>query len=134
MEKNYSISELELLAVVCGLEGFQFHLHVKQVQLFWDLQAFEPLFKRNRANYQYSAQLTRWLDRLNHIDISPKHIAGKEIKFYYQKLHQKSGTGSKLQRRICNQRPRAVSKGKRPCWTDFQSFKSRVHRQCNKHA
>ena len=30
---------------------------------------------------QYSARLTRWLDRLNHFDISLKHTAGKEIKF-----------------------------------------------------
>ena len=31
-------------------------------------------------NKQYSAQLTRWLDRLNHFDICLKHTAGKEIK------------------------------------------------------
>ena len=31
-------------------------------------------------NKEYSARLTRWLDRLNHFDISLKHTAGKEIK------------------------------------------------------
>ena len=41
----------------------------------------EPLLKRNKTNKQYSARLTRWLDRLNHFDISLKHTAGKEIKF-----------------------------------------------------
>ena len=64
-----------------GLERFRFHLYGKQVQLFSDHQAMEPLLKRNKANKQNSAQLTRWLDRLNHFDISLKHTAGKEIKF-----------------------------------------------------
>ena len=41
----------------------------------------EPLLKRNKTNKQYSARLTRWLERLNHFDISLKHTAGKEIKF-----------------------------------------------------
>ena len=41
----------------------------------------EPLLKRNKTNKQYSARLTRWLDTLNHFDISLKHTAGKEIKF-----------------------------------------------------
>ena len=80
-EKKYSIGELELLAVVWSLERFRFHLYGKQVRLFSDHQALEPLLKRNKANKQYSARLTRWLDRLNHFDISLKHTAGKEIQF-----------------------------------------------------
>ena len=80
-EKKYSIGELELLAVVWGLERFRFHLYGKQVQLFSDHQAMEPLLGRKKANKQYSARVTRWLDRLNHFDISLKHTAGKEIKF-----------------------------------------------------
>ena len=79
--KKYSIGELELLAVVWGLERFRFHLYGKQVQLFFDHQALEPLLKRNKANKQYSARLTRWRARLNHFDISLKQSAGKEIKF-----------------------------------------------------
>ena len=80
-EKKYSIGELELLAVVCGLERFRFHLYGKPVQLFSDHQALEPLLKQNKMNKQYSALLTRWLDRVNHFDICLKHTAGKEIKF-----------------------------------------------------
>ena len=80
-EKKYSIGELELLAVVWGLERFRFHLYGKQVQLFSDHQALEPLLKRNKTNKRYSARLTRLLDRLNHFDICSKHTAGKEIKF-----------------------------------------------------
>ena len=37
--------------------------------------------KKNKSNKQYSAQITRWLDRLNHFDITLKYTAGKEIKF-----------------------------------------------------
>ena len=68
--KNYSIGELELLAVVWGLEKFRFYLYGKEVFLYTDHQALEPLIKRNRCNRQYSARLTRWLDRLAHFDIA----------------------------------------------------------------
>ena len=80
-EKKYSIGELELLAVVWGLDRFRFYLYGKQIQRFSDHQALEPLLKRNKTNKQYSALLTRCLDRLNHFDISLKHTAGKQIKF-----------------------------------------------------
>ena len=79
--KKYSVGELKLLAVVWGLERFRFHLYGKQVQLFSDHQALEPLLKKNKSNKQYSARLTRWLDRLNHFDITLKYTGGKEIKF-----------------------------------------------------
>ena len=80
-EKKYSIGELELLAVVWGLEKFRFYLYGKKVYLYTDHQALEPLIKRNRSNRQYSARLTRWLDRLTHFDISIQHIAGSNLKF-----------------------------------------------------
>ena len=80
-EKNYSIGELELLAVVWGLEKFPFYLYGKKVFLYTDHQALEPLIKRNRCNRQYSARLTRWLDRLAHFDIAIQHIAGSNLKF-----------------------------------------------------
>ena len=37
--------------------------------------------KQNRCNKQYSATLTRWLDRLEHFDIAMQHIAGSNLKF-----------------------------------------------------
>ena len=80
-EKNYSIGELELLTVVWGLEKFRFYLYGKKVYLYTDHQALEPLIKRNRCNKQYSARLTRWLDRLAHFDIAIQHIAGSNLKF-----------------------------------------------------
>ena len=80
-EKNYSIGELELLAGVWGLENFRFCLYGKKAFLYTDYQALEPLIKRNRCNKQYSARLTRWLDRLEHFDISIQHIAVSNLKF-----------------------------------------------------
>ena len=80
MQKKFSVGELELLAVVWGLERFKFHLYGKQIQLFSHHQALESRLKRNKSNKPYSARLTRWLDRLNHFDITLKYAAGKEIK------------------------------------------------------
>ena len=79
-EKNFSIGELELLAVVWGLEKFRFYLYGKKVPLYADHQALEPLIKRKRSNHHYSARLTRWLDRLAHFDIALQHIAGRNLK------------------------------------------------------
>ena len=42
-EKKYSIGELDQLAVVWGSESFLIYLYVKQVQLFSEHQALEPL-------------------------------------------------------------------------------------------
>ena len=51
-EKKYSIGELELLAVVRGLEKFRFYLYGTKVYLYTDHQALEPLFNRNRSKRQ----------------------------------------------------------------------------------
>ena len=64
-----------------GLEKFRFYLYGKRVHLYTDHQALEPLIKRKRSNKQYSARLTRWLDRLTHFDIAIQHIAGSSLKF-----------------------------------------------------
>ena len=73
--------ELEFIAVVWGLEKFRFYLYGEKVHLYTDPQALEPLIKRNRCIKQYSARLTRWLDRLTHFEISIQYIAGSNLKF-----------------------------------------------------
>ena len=78
-EKKYAINELELLAVVWGLEHFRLYVYGKPNKLLTDHQALEPLIKRNRSNKTYSARLTRWLDRLAHFTINVSHIAGKHL-------------------------------------------------------
>ena len=48
-EKKYAINELELLAVVWGLEYFHLYIFGKPIKLPTDHQALEPLIKRNRS-------------------------------------------------------------------------------------
>ena len=79
-EKKYAKNELELLAVVWGLEHFCLFVYGKPIELLTDHQALEPLIKQNRSNKTYSARLTRWLDRLAYFDINIKHIASKHLK------------------------------------------------------
>ena len=78
-EKNYSIRELELLAVVWGLDKFRFHLYSKVVHLYTDHQAIEPSITRKREYRHYSARLNRWSDRLALFAISIKYTAGKNL-------------------------------------------------------
>ena len=78
-EKKNAINELELLAVVWGLEHFRLYIYGKPIELLTDQQALEPLINRNRSNKTYSARLTRWLIGLAHFDINIKHIARKHL-------------------------------------------------------
>ena len=77
-ERKYAIYELELLGALWGLEYFRYYVYGKKVNLLTDHQALQPLLKRNRAHKQYSARLTRWLDRLNHFDVNVQYTAGKK--------------------------------------------------------
>ena len=72
---------MRIAAEVWWLDKFRFYLYGKKIPLYTDHQALEPFFQRNRSNKQYSARLTRWLDRLTNIDISIQHIAGSNFKF-----------------------------------------------------
>ena len=79
LKKKHAINELELLAVVWGLEHFRLNIYGKPIKLLTDHQALEPVIKRNRSNKTYSAHLTRWLVRLAHFTINVNHIAGKHL-------------------------------------------------------
>ena len=76
-ERKYAINELELLGALWGLEHFRYYVYGKRVNLLTDHQALQPLLKKNRAHKQYSARLTRWLDRLSHFDVNIQYTAGK---------------------------------------------------------
>ena len=73
-EKNYSIGELELEAVK------SFGKRKESTFIHRSLSTGTSK-KRNRSNHQYSARLTRWLDRVAHFDISVQQIAGRNLKF-----------------------------------------------------
>ena len=71
--------KLELLAVVLEDQRNSDFVYI-YIFLYNGHQALEPLTKRNRCNRQYSARLTRWLDRHAHFDIAIQHIAGSNLK------------------------------------------------------
>ena len=62
-----------------GLEYFRYFVYRKRVKLLTDHQALQPLLKKNRAHKQYSARITRWLDRLSHFDVNVQYTAGNNI-------------------------------------------------------
>ena len=72
--KKFAMNELELLAVVWGLEHFRLYIYGKPIN-----QALEPLTKRNRSNKTHSARLTRWLDRPAHFSINVSHVGRKHL-------------------------------------------------------
>ena len=47
-EKKYAISEMELLAVVWGLDHFRLHIYGRPIELLTDHPALEPILKKNR--------------------------------------------------------------------------------------
>ena len=49
-QKNYSIRELEILAVVRGLEKLRFKLYGKVLNLYTNHQALEPLIKKTETS------------------------------------------------------------------------------------
>ena len=67
--------------MVSGLQKFDFIYTGRKSFVIQTHQANEPLIKRNWCNKQYSAKLTRWLDRLAHFDNALQHIAGSNLEF-----------------------------------------------------
>ena len=78
-ERKGAIKRLELLGAFWGLENVRYYVYGKRVNLLPDHQALQPLLKWNRAHKEYSARLTRWLDRLSHFDVNLQYTAGKNI-------------------------------------------------------
>ena len=94
-ERKYAINELELLGALWGLDYFRYYVYGKRVNLLTDHQALQPLLKRKRAHKQYSARLTRWLDRLSNFDVNVQYTAGKNIPLTdYLSRHQIVNTGA----------------------------------------
>ena len=80
-DKIDSFGELELLAVVLGIQKFRFYLYGEVAYLYRNHQALEPLFERNRAYRQYNTRLVRLLVRVARFIISKDYTARKKMKF-----------------------------------------------------
>ena len=66
-----------MLGALWTPENFRNFVYGKKVILLTDHKALHPFLKRNRAQKQYSARLTRWLGRLGHFDVNAQYTAGK---------------------------------------------------------
>ena len=68
--------QIELLAVVWGLEHFRLNIYSKRNELLNDHQSLGPLIERNRSKKTYSAISSKWLDRLDWSILTyKKHVA-----------------------------------------------------------
>ena len=63
-ERNYAPNELELLAVVRGVECFKHYLLGRKFRSETDHKALVSVFNRERINKEYSPRLIRWRHRL----------------------------------------------------------------------
>ena len=75
-ESRYSIIERECLAVVIGLEKFEYYLYGRNVIVETDHSPLEQIFKKNIA--EAPARLQRLLLRCMKFDTSIKYKAGKQ--------------------------------------------------------
>ena len=76
-EKRYSNIERECLAVVFGLEKFEYYLLGREVIVETDHSPLEQIFKKNIA--EAPARLQRFLLRCLKFDITVKYKPGKSI-------------------------------------------------------
>lgn len=73
-ERNYSITELELLSIVFACEKFRVFILGYPVTVLTDHQALTFLFQCRLRN----ARLTRWTLHLQEFDLKVKHIPGSD--------------------------------------------------------
>ena len=76
-ESRYSNIERECLAVVFGLEKFEYYLYGRKVTVETDHSLLEQIFKKNIA--EAPARLQRLLLRCMKFDITVRYKAGKSI-------------------------------------------------------
>ncbi|KAF9752815.1 Transposon Tf2-9 polyprotein, partial [Nosema granulosis] len=73
-ERRYTITEKEMLAVVWGIEKFEYELRGRRFELMTDHRALEeirnkPYFNNNRVN--------RWIERIQEYDFRVQYVKGE---------------------------------------------------------
>ena len=76
-EKNYSNIEREMLAVVWGLERFNYFIYGKHCTVHTDHKPLESIFKKQL--YSCPPRLQRFLLRALKYDISVKYVKGSDV-------------------------------------------------------
>ena len=80
-EAEYSINELELLAVVWVIDHFKSYVYCVKFQTISNHGALASVLKPNRGNKTFSSRLTRWVDRLLPFEFEITHVPGRVLSF-----------------------------------------------------
>ena len=78
-EENYAPDELELLAVVWGVEYFKHYLTSRKFRLETDHKALVSVYNRESLNKDFSPRLIRWIHRLLPYEFDVMHRPGKTM-------------------------------------------------------
>ena len=76
---KYSISELELLAVVWSIEHFKKYVYGVAFGNVSDHKALQSVLRSNKGNKTFSSRLTWWVDRLLPFEFSIVHTPGRTL-------------------------------------------------------
>ena len=100
--KKHVIGELKFLAAVIELKKSGFYLYGKLLYIYTNHQAWEPLFKQNRAHQKYRARVTRWLQTstLRYLD---NEYCWKPYGILKLISNRRSSNRGKICRRTCQQ-------------------------------
>ena len=79
LESNYSMNELELLAIVWSVEYFRSYVYGVPFKIISDHKALSTILKGQKGNKTYSSRLTRWVDRLLPFDFEVIHGPGRTL-------------------------------------------------------
>ena len=78
-EAKYSITELELLAIVWAVEHFQNYVYVVQFKTLSDHKTQTSVSRPNRGNKTYYSILTKWVDPLLPFEFEVVHVSRRTI-------------------------------------------------------
>lgn len=75
-EKNYGITEKELLAVIWGIEHFEYQLRGRSFDLITDHIALESMRKKSEFG---NKRMSRWIDKIQDYDFTITYKKGSEM-------------------------------------------------------
>lgn len=75
-ERNYSITEKEMLGAIWAMEHFEYYLKGREFVLITDHKALEALNSKNEIKSQ---RIQRWIERINNFDFTVKYIKGENL-------------------------------------------------------
>ena len=78
-EQKYSITEIELLAVVLAIENFRNFVYGMEFEVVSDHKVLLTIPKDNRGNKTFPSRLTRWVDRLLPFQFKVVHAPGRTM-------------------------------------------------------